>query len=308
MVRVSVIIPSYNRAHLIGETIESVLRQTLSDFELIVVDDGSTDNTAEVVRAYDGPIRYVFQNNQGRSRARNAGYHLSQGEYVCFLDSDDVLAPPMLERLAALLDSDDKLGFAYSDYQFVDQSGAPLPKPEVFRAHPLQRGNIFRHLLYFDFIPPSTVLARRSSFEEAGLFEPSLEPAEDLDWLLRMSRRYATDYIVEPLCRFRKHEGSTSTTAIHDATVRVILKHLADEATKQSLAGDWRRVYHDLYLMAANEFYNQRDMARARKYYFKALEIRPPEVGNFNVFGLILKSYFGSGTINLVSRVKEALQ
>lgn len=308
MARVSVIIPSYNRAHLIGETIESVLRQTFSDLELIVVDDGSTDNTAEIVRAYDGPIRYVFQNNQGRSRARNAGYNLSQGEYVCFLDSDDVLAPQMLEQLVALLDSNDELGFAYSDYQFVDQSGALLPKPEVFRAHPLQRGNIFRHLLYFDFIPPSTVLARSSSIEDAGLFEPSLEPAEDLDWLLRMSRRCATDYVAEPLCSFRKHEGSTSTTAIHESAVRVILKHLADEATKQSLAENWRRIYHDLYLMAANDSYNRRDMAKARKYYFKALEVHPPGIGKFGVFGLIVKSYFGSVTINLVSRVKEALQ
>jgi glycosyltransferase involved in cell wall biosynthesis len=132
MARISVIIPAFNRAHLIGETIESVLAQTFREFELIVVDDGSTDRTAEVVRSYDGPIRYRFQPNQGRSSARNAGYAASRGEYICFLDSDDVLAPQMLERLAGMLDARDELGFVYCDSQFVDQSGAPLPKPAQF--------------------------------------------------------------------------------------------------------------------------------------------------------------------------------
>jgi hypothetical protein len=140
------------------------------------------------------------------------------------------------------------------------------------------------------------------------LFEPSFEPAEDLDWLLRLSRRYETDYAAEPLCRFRKHEGNTSMAAIHDATVRVILAHLADDATKQHLGGEWRRVYYDLYLMAANGFYNRREMTKARRYYFKSLALRPPEIRNFGVYGLILKSFAGGGAINLVSRVKESLQ
>src|SRR5215510_5872921 len=158
--RVSVVIPAYNRADLIGETIRSVLNQTFDDFEIIIVDDGSTDSTKEVVSRFDGPIKYFYQENRGRSCARNRGFEVSGGDYVCFLDSGDVLEPRMLERQVSLLDSNSHLGFVYSDYQFINQTSEILPRPEVFRGRPLRRGEIFRYLIYFDFIPPSTVLAR----------------------------------------------------------------------------------------------------------------------------------------------------
>ena len=145
--RVSVIIPTYNRADLIGETIESVLKQTFDDFEIIIVDDGSTDATGEVVRKFDGPIKYLYQDNRGRSCARNRGFEASSGDYVCFLDSDDVLKPMMIERQVSLLDSNSNLGFVYSDYQFINQTGEILPVPEVFRRHPLRRGRIFHFLI-----------------------------------------------------------------------------------------------------------------------------------------------------------------
>src|SRR5262245_27326295 len=104
MPRVSVIIPTFNRADLIGETVESVLSQTFDDFEIIIVDDGSTDSTKEVIRRFDGPINYLYQENRGLSCARNRGFDASSGDYVCFLDSDDVWNPRMLERQVSLLD------------------------------------------------------------------------------------------------------------------------------------------------------------------------------------------------------------
>jgi glycosyltransferase involved in cell wall biosynthesis len=306
--RVSVIIPAYNRADLIGETIESVLNQTFDDFEIIIVDDGSTDSTEEVVRKFDGPITYLYQENRGRSCARNRGFEVSGGDYVCFLDSDDVLKPRMLERQVSLLDSNSHLGFVYSDYQFINQAGETLPRPEVFRGRPLHRGEIFRFLIFFDFIPPSTVLARRDSIDKIGLFESSLEPAEDLDWLLRMTSMYETDYIPEPLCLFRKHEDNTPSTAIEEATIRVIMKHLSDERTKQSLGAGWRDNYFDLHLMVANYHYNRRSMAAARKYYFDALGFCSSSARGLGVFNLILKSYLGGGARNVARRVKEKLQ
>src|SRR5262245_22947148 len=306
--RVSVIIPAYNRADLIGETIESVLNQTFDDFEIIIVDDGSTDSTSEVVRKFDGPIKYLYQENRGRSCARNRGFEVSVGDYVCFLDSDDVLKPGMLERQVSLLDSNSRLGFVYSDYQFINQTGEILPRPEVFRGRPLRRGDIFRFLIYFDFIPPSTVLARRDCMDKTGLFESSLEPAEDLDWLLRMTCMYETDYIPEPLCQFRKHDGNTPSNAIEEATTRVIMKHLSSERTKQSLGAGWRDIYFDLYLMVANYHYNRRSMAVARKHYFDALRFCPSSARGLGVFSLILKSYLGGGARNVARRVKEKLQ
>lgn len=307
MSRVSIIIPSYNRAHLIGETIESVLSQSFSDFELIIVDDGSTDKTGDVVRKYQGPIKYLYQENQGRSSARNEGYKASQGEYICFLDSDDMLAPRMLEQQVALLDSNPNLGFVYTDYQFVDESGVPLPKPEIFRAHPLRRGTIFRYLIYFDFIPPSTILSRRDSIDEAGLFDPSLEPAEDLDWLLRISRCYETDYLTEPLCFFRKHAGSTPEVAIQDATIRVITKHLDDKATKRSLGEEWTTIYYELYHSVANYHYNRHEMTRAREFYYKALAVCPYKLSGIGTIGLVIRSYLGGKALNSAKRLRGKL-
>jgi glycosyltransferase involved in cell wall biosynthesis len=304
---VSIIIPSYNRAHLIGKTIESVLNQNLREFELIIVDDGSTDATAEVVRSYGRLIQYLFQENQGRSGARNAGFEASRGSYICFLDSDDLLLSGMLEQEARLLESNPALGFVYCDYEFIDESGRGLPKPENFRRHPLRKGMIFRDLMYFDFIPPSTVLSRRECIEQAGGFDPAMEPAEDLDWLLRMSRRYATDFIPAPLCQFRKHEGNTSSSAIAAATIRVLSRHLDDEATKRSLGTDWERVYYDLYLSIAHEYYNRREMISARKYYYRALEVAPSKKKDPVVLGLILKSYLGLDAMTFVRRIREGL-
>jgi len=306
--RVSVIIPTYNRADLIGETIESVLKQTFDDFEIIIVDDGSTDATGEVVRKFDGPIKYLYQDNRGRSCARNRGFEASSGDYVCFLDSDDVLKPMMIERQVSLLDSNSNLGFVYSDYQFINQTGEILPVPEVFRRHPLRRGRIFHFLIYFDFIPPSSVLSRRECINKIGLFESSLEPAEDLDWLLRMTSLYETDYVSDPLFLFRKHDGNTPTPALEEATIRVIMRHLSDERTKQSLGAEWRDNYFELCLMVANYHYNRRNMTAARKYYMYALRFRPWSARGLGIFNLILKSYLGDGARNVARRVKEKLQ
>lgn len=307
MPRVSVIIPAYNRADLIEETIESVLNQTYDDFEIIIVDDGSTDSTSEVVRRFNGPIRYLYQGNRGRSCARNKGFEISSGDYICFLDSDDVLNPRMLELQVSLLDSNTDLGFVYSDYQFINRARELLPKPEVFRTHPLRRGRICRFLIYFDFIFPSTVLARRDCLNKAGLFDPSLDPAEDLDWVLRMTSLYETDYIPEKLCLVRKHDGNTPSTAIEDGTARVITKHLSNERTKRSLGNDWREIYFDRYLMVANYHYNRRNMAAARKYYFDALGFCPSMARGLGIFNLILKSYLGRNARNFAKRAAGTL-
>lgn len=308
MARVSVIIPTYNRADLIGETVESVLKQTFDDFEIIIVDDGSTDSTKKVVRGFNGPIKYIYQENRGRSYARNRGFEVSSGDYVCFLDSDDLLTPRMFERQVSLLDSNSNLGFVYSGYQFINQAGDILPQPEVYRGRQLRRGRIFRFLIYFDFIPPSTVMTRRSCIDQIGLFESSFEPAEDLDWLLRMSSMYDTDYIPEPLFLFRKHDGNTPSTAVEEAMIRVTLKHLSAEHTKQSLGDEWREIYFDLYLMVANYHYNRRSMAAARKYYFDALGFCPSRGRSLGVFNLILKSYLGGRAGDIARRVKEKLR
>jgi glycosyltransferase involved in cell wall biosynthesis len=307
MPRVSVIIPTYNRADLIGETVESVLNQTFDDFEIIIVDDGSIDSTKEVVHRFDGPIKYLYQENHGISFTRNRGFEVSSGDYICFLDSDDVLKPRMLERQVSLLESNSDLGFVYSDYQFINRTGEILPRPAIFHAHPLRRGRIFRFLVYFDFIVMSSILARRGCINEAGLFDSSLEAAEDLDWLLRMASLYETNYVPEQLCLYRRHDGNTPSARLEAGWAQVIAKHLSDERTKQILGDEWREIYFDLYLNVANYHYNRMSMAVARKYYFNALGFCPSMADGLGIFNLILKSYIGERARNIVKRARKAM-
>lgn len=305
MPRVSVIVPTYNRTHLIGETIRSVLNQSFRTIELIVMDDGSTDNTKEIISGFGDSVRYFHQENKGRSIARNEGFKAARGEYICFLDSDDLLAPRKLERQVALLNAKGQLGFVYCDYQFIDQTGGSLPKPQIYAKHPLQRGWIFRHLLYFDFIPLPTILIRRQCLEEEGLFDRLMGHAEDFDWLLRLSKRYETDYIPEPLCLIRTHSGNTSMTAIADATIEVLTKHLFLVDTKTVLGKDWRRVYFDCYFTVANFYYNRRDMGSARKYFFEALRASPMEKPAPDVLSLIFRTLLGSRFLDTFRRARD---
>ena len=120
MPRVSVIIPTYNSARFVVQAVESVLAQTYSDFEVIVVDDGSTDNTPVALAGYRQKIRYLHQENRGPSAARNAGYRASQGDYVLFLDSDDLIPPDTLERQVSFLNDHPEFGLVYSASQQIN--------------------------------------------------------------------------------------------------------------------------------------------------------------------------------------------
>ncbi|HET9530055.1 MAG TPA: glycosyltransferase [Blastocatellia bacterium] len=307
MPRVSVVIPTYNRAELLNETIKSVLNQSFKALEIIVVDDGSTDDTREVVSGLNGPIKYIYQENKGRSAARNRGFKLSSGEYICFLDSDDLFSLEKVGRQVELLDSHKEIGFVYSDYAFIDRSGMLLDKPLIYSRHPLQKGFILKHLLHFDFIPPSTVMVRRTCLETVGLFDSALEPAEDFDWLLRLAGRYEASYVAEPLCRIRMHGGNTPSADIAGATIQVIMKHLSLDESKAALGGDWRQVYCDCYITAANYRYNLRDMRKARQYFLKALKVSPSRALDFGVNRLILKSMLGATVLGIARRIKSSL-
>jgi glycosyltransferase involved in cell wall biosynthesis len=210
---ISVILPTYNSARTIGESIDSVLKQTYPDFELIVVDDGSTDNTKKIVYGYtDRRIIYIYQSNQERSAARNKGIAHARGKYIAFIDSDDIWIDDKLAKQFPVLEADKELGLVYSDlYHFDDETGENL---FVFsNIIKLYRGKIKLHLLLKNcFIQSPTPLVRREVINVVGPFDPSLVFGEDWDLWLRIAAKYPIDYIDEPLARVRVHKNVGSLT------------------------------------------------------------------------------------------------
>jgi glycosyltransferase involved in cell wall biosynthesis len=206
---VSVIIPCYNQAHYLGETIESVLKQTHQSFEIIVVDDGSTDNTSEVASSYS-QVKLLRQENQGRPAVgRNHGFRESTGEYVVFLDSDDRLVPDALEAGLKYLTDYPERAFVSGHARFIDAEGSSLPTEQracVERDH-------YEALLNENYIwTPGTVMFRRSALERAGCFNPSLKMkgSEDYDLYLRLARESPVYCHDRAVVEYRQHGSSLS--------------------------------------------------------------------------------------------------
>ncbi|MDA0691023.1 MAG: glycosyltransferase [Nitrospinae bacterium] len=192
---VTVILPTYNRAGFLKESIESVLSQTFTDFELIVVDDGSTDHTKEVVQEFP-ETRYIFcPENKGVSKARNQGIALARGRYICFLDSDDLWVENKLETQIAWMESQTDCQVCYTDEIWIRKGVRVNP----LNKHRKVTGNIFSDCLSLCIISASSVLMRASLFSEVGLFDEALAVCEDYDLWLRISLRYPVHLIDQKL-------------------------------------------------------------------------------------------------------------
>jgi len=206
---VSVIIPSYNAAAFIRETVYSVLDQTYSNIEVIVVDDGSKDNTAEILQEFGNKIHYHRQVNAGVSQARNKGFGLSKGEYVCFLDADDWLFPNTIAEKVQLMESDASLGIVYGRVEVTDMH----LKPTGEILYPTAGKNLVELLCRFKWpIPcPSNVLFRRKVLDDVGLFDPQLSTSADYDMWLRVCSIYETGVIPRLSVKYRKHGSNMSS-------------------------------------------------------------------------------------------------
>lgn len=221
---VSIVIPTYNMSSYICETIESCLAQTYPHCEIIVVDDGSTDNTAQLlITRYGDRIRYLRQTHAGAAAARNYGIRAAQGEFIKFCDADDLLIPTITARCMEVLRQQPEIPIVHTRIQFIDvHSKDPLELGPV----PLS-GDIFCDLLLGNGtgIQTSTVLARRHVLLEAGLFDesPQLARCQDWDLWLRLARKYRFAAIDEPLVLHRldpeRHQSLKYSKAVGKLTV-----------------------------------------------------------------------------------------
>jgi glycosyltransferase involved in cell wall biosynthesis len=204
---VTVLVPTRDRARYLGDAIGSVLGQTFTDLELVVIDDGSTDDTRSLVCAVDDRrLRYVYQAARGMGAALNRGLRSARGRYVARLDSDDVWTPDMLATLVPILESHSELGVVYARGQAMDESGRMLPDlqglPERFP------GDSLRSLVYDDATCNVALVARRECFERAGFYDEDLVASEDWDMWLRVARHYRFAFVDKVVARIRWHDGN----------------------------------------------------------------------------------------------------
>lgn len=219
--RVSVVVPVYNRSVFLGQTIEGVLRQSCPDWELIVVDDGSTEDIGGFLAAYaEGRIRLVRQENQGNAAARNRGAGESRGEFLAFLDSDDVWHADFLTACLESLAANPQAAVSYSRWEYISSDGRLLPKEYRYRR--ASQAGLLEKLILGMFIYPSAALIRRSVFERVGGFDRNLD---DWDlWLRLAAQGYEFVPVERKLLSYRLHPGNLSRSyevrqAIHFATL-----------------------------------------------------------------------------------------
>ncbi len=222
---VSVIIPTYERAGVLGRAIDSVLGQTRPAEELLVVDDGSEDRTAELVASYPG-VRYERIAHRGVSAARNRGIALATGVWLAFLDSDDEWLPAKLAEQLAALESSPEHRVCHTGEVWIRGGRRVNPR----RHHRKHGGWIFRHCLPLCAISPSSVLVHRSVFDEVGTFDEAFPACEDYDLWLRVASRYPVLYVDRPMLRkYGGHEDQLSrrVPALDRYRIRALEKILA---------------------------------------------------------------------------------
>lgn len=206
MPKVSVMIPTHNRSTLLRVAIQSVLQQTFQDFETVVVDDASNDNTEEVVNSFaDQRIKYIrHKTNQGEATTRNTGLKNGKGEYIAFLDDDDEWLPDKLQKQVAILDHSPKeVGGVNTGWVTIDGATGRI----LTRKLPSKKGNIFPELLYHQYyLAPSSLMLRKSCIDKVGCFDESIPFGLDHDMWLRIAKEFQFECIEEPLMKYRIHE------------------------------------------------------------------------------------------------------
>lgn len=208
MPKISVVIPTYNAAQYVGEAIESVLNQTFKDYEIVVVDDGSTDNTEELLQKYVDRIRYIKQKNGGEGAARNRGIREAHGEWVAFLDADDLWLPHKLKVQMEFVEQHPDVDFIYGDTSVFD-SNRVLSK-SVFSERQPHEGRIIKNLLRENCVPILSVIARKKCFEKSGLFKEGMKYCTDYEMWLRFAKYFKFGYVNEVVASCRKHEKGVS--------------------------------------------------------------------------------------------------
>jgi len=283
VVKVSVIIPAYNGDRYLGSAIDSVLQQTYQDYEIIVVDDGSTDNTAQVAKEYGNRVRYLSQTNQGVAASRNLGLAAALGDYIAFLDQDDLFLPHKLSSQVELLDQNVDLGIVNSGWQICHSHSINEPaKATEAAVQPWQQIPDLSpaNLIVWKPVFLGAMLFRRSWLERAGGFNTSLEQTPDVDLVMRLAKMNCpAAWVKQITVKYRQHEANASKNSLLQAqelnqitanffcqsSLTPEIKILEAQSRYQSLIWAAWRLHETGYLTQMRD-YLQQSQAYSHKY------------------------------------------
>jgi glycosyltransferase involved in cell wall biosynthesis len=280
--RISVIIPTFNRVRFLCEALDSVLAQTVPVYEIIVIDDGSTDDTEKTVRNYRGNIRYLRQNNQGPSAARNYGMREATGDWIAFLDSDDLWVPDKIQAQTDLIRQHPHLDFVFGDLSLFDETKHDN-EPEILNktvqeymiTHAADLKDFFRQLLICNPIPTSAVLFRRECLLQTGYFDETMRYCEDYDLWLRFAAKYRLGFVNKILVRRRMHDSNAMNAheAIYNGSLKVFKRLEANGGLSPEMQQTVsRRIFSTQYDLASH--LAKRKQFEAARVHFRELQSR----------------------------------
>jgi len=273
---VSVIVPVYNRAHLLTETVASILAQTYRNIEIILVNDGSTDNSLEVIKALQQEnhdvIRIVDQNNQGQTIARNKGIEQSHGKYVAFLDSDDLWVPDKLEQQIPLFDRN--VGLVYGGVEFIDECGETIGFDPC---DPHVQGEIYPQLLVKNRMTGGSVVVLREALEKVGVFDPEFSAAENWDLWLRICKVYQAKLVNKAVVKYRRHESNMSKDMMLmlNAKRQIMVKHCDQKSPNKLIARYSRLAEADLLYKLGVYYFSREQFGEAIRNFSQVIMIFP---------------------------------
>jgi glycosyltransferase involved in cell wall biosynthesis len=272
MIRVSVVIPTYNPKEHLVETLESALNQTYDNFEILLVDDGSTDDITALLQPYitSEKIRYLRRENGGTAAARNTGIANSSGDYIAFLDHDDIWLPEKIAIQVSALEQNISCGLTYCNLYILDEMTGRL----IDTCREGGSGKMFENFLYRNYITTaSQIMVRRECFDRIGGFDESLEIVDDYEFYLRLSRHYAIHYDQRVFTHWRSHPNNASRNYDKTQLGRIYVKekirdiwNLTDNQ-KYILIRGLKKDYFEL----AYKYLNDLDYVNARQYFKKAM-------------------------------------
>lgn len=267
--------PVHNCEKYIKETISSALNQTYSNFELIIIDDGSTDNTANIIKNFNDPrIKYFYQKNSGVSRARNHGIYISQGKLLAFLDADDIWYPHKLESQIKEIRKSPEIGLVYSWVQYIDVNNNLIGETK----YNIDK-NFYINLLLGNYIDNGSVpLIKRECFDKVGKFN-NIRTGEDWDMWIRIAREYDFGFVKDYLIQYRIHpEGSSKNYKDMETRLFEILErefnliNLKNPITKKIK----KKAYSYRYIYLSGVCHNLMQHKDAFSYTLKAIQAYPP--------------------------------